>query len=191
MGKGGIVINIWNEFSIFLNTYFNTWRHAQACVDTVVISSPQKVACIKTVNEELTIDELICQFLPDVDIVLTEGYKRQDKPKIEVFRAEIGGEPLCVDDDTLLAIVSETKTQVDTPHFHPQDVSKLADFIIEQCSDEIYQRQIQLYINGRAIPLTKRFTLDILNNTILGMISALSGTENAKKIRIFIDDAGN
>lgn len=164
----------------------DTWRHAQAGVDTVVISSPQKVACIKKVDEELTIDELVCQFLPDVDIVLTEGYKRQDKPKIEVFRSELSGEPLCVDDDTLLAIVSDAKTQIDAPHFHPRDVDRLADFIMEQFSDEIYQQKIQLYVNGREIPLTKRFTRDILSNTILGMISALSGTEDAQKIRIFV-----
>jgi len=40
----------------------DTWRHAQAGVDTVVISSPQKAACIKKVDVELTLDELICQF---------------------------------------------------------------------------------------------------------------------------------
>lgn len=165
----------------------DTWRHAQAGVDTVVISSPQKAAGIKKVAEELTIDELVCQFLSDVDIVLTEGYKRQDKPKIEVFRAEIGGEPLCVDDDTLLAIVSDVKTPIDAPHFHPQDVAKLADFISEKLNDESYQGKIQLYVNGSEIPLTKRFTRDILKKTILGMISALSHTEDAKKIRIFID----
>jgi len=137
----------------------DTWRHAQAGVDTVVISSPQKAACIKKVDEELTIDELVCQFLSDVDIVLTEGYKRQDKPKIEVFRPETGGEPLCVDDDALLAIVSDAKTQIDSPHFHPHDVCKLADFIIEQFGDESYQRKICISFDFTSALKSKQTTV--------------------------------
>ena len=166
----------------------DTWRHAQAGVDTVVISSPQKVACIKKVDAELTLDELVCQFFPDMDIVLTEGYKRQDKPKIEVYRVELGEEPLCIDDDTLIAIVSDTKTSLDVPHFSPQDTKNLAEFIIKRFSRIRYQKAVQLFVNGKQIPLSKRFTQDVVRNTVSGMIKTLKGAEGAKQIRIFIED---
>lgn len=165
----------------------DTWRHAQAGVDTVVISSPQKAACIKKVDVELTLDELVCQFLADMDVVLTEGYKRQDKPKIEIYRAELGEEPLCADDKTLIAVVSDTKTQLDVPHFGTQDVEQLADFIIKRFRSIGRKDAVQLFVNGRQIPLSKRFTQGIFKKTISGMVDSLKGTEGAKQIRIFID----
>ena len=67
----------------------DTWRHAQAGSDCVVISSAEKLAMIQKVEGELTLDDIVAR-LPPVDIVLTEGYKRQDKPKIEVSRREMG-----------------------------------------------------------------------------------------------------
>ena len=165
----------------------DTWRHAQAGVDTVVISSPQKAACIKQVDIELTLDELVCQFLADMDVVLTEGYKRQDKPKIEIYRAELGEEPLCADDKTLIAVVSDTQTQLDVPHFGIQDAGQLADFIIKRFRSIGRKDAVQLFVNGRQIPLSKRFTQGIFKKTISGMVDSLKGTEGAKQIRIFID----
>jgi len=166
----------------------DTWRHAQAGVDIVVISSPQKAACIKKVDIELTLDELVCQFLTDMDVVLTEGYKRQDKPKIEIYRAELGEEPLCADDKTLIAIVSDTQTQLNVPHFSTQDIEQLADFIIKRFRNIGDKDAVQLFVNGKQIPLSKRFTQTILHKTISGMIDSLKGTESAKQIRIFIDE---
>lgn len=63
----------------------DTWRHAQAGSDQMVISSPQRVASIRRVERELTLAEL-AEAMPDVDIILTEGYRRGDAPKIEVSR---------------------------------------------------------------------------------------------------------
>jgi molybdopterin-guanine dinucleotide biosynthesis protein B len=166
----------------------DTWRHAQAGVDTVVISSPQKAACIKKVDIELTLDELVCQFLTDMDIVLTEGYKRQDKPKIEIYRAELGEEPLCTDDKTLIAIVSDTQTQLNVPHFGTQGIEQLADFIIKRFRSIGSKDAVQLFVNGKQILLSKRFTQTILHKTISGMVDSLKGTEGAKQIRIFIDE---
>ena len=166
----------------------DTWRHAQAGVDTVVISSPQKAACIKKVDVELTLDELVCQFFSDMDLVLTEGYKRQDKPKIEIYRAELGEEPLCTDDNTLIAVVSDTQTQLDIRHFGTQDIEQLADFIIKRFRSIGRKDAVQLFVNGRQIPLSKRFTQGIFQKTISAMVESLKGTEGSKQIKIFIDD---
>ena len=166
----------------------DTWRHAQAGVDTVVISSPQKAACIEKVNVELTLDELVCQFLTDMDVVLTEGYKKQNKPKIEVYRAELEEEPLCADDETLIAIVSDTETQLEVPHFGAQDVEQLADFIVKRFRGIERKDVVQLFVNGKQIPMSKRFTQGIFHKTISAMVDSLKGTEGAKQIRIFIDE---
>jgi molybdopterin-guanine dinucleotide biosynthesis protein B len=65
----------------------DTWRLRQVGAGRVVISSPQRFALIGQVEQELTLDELTGRYLGDVDLVISEGYKRGDKPKIEVCRA--------------------------------------------------------------------------------------------------------
>ncbi len=50
----------------------DTWRHAQAGSDHVVIASPTRIAHIRRLNRELTLPEIIAT-IQDVDIILTEG----------------------------------------------------------------------------------------------------------------------
>jgi len=38
--------------------------------------------------------ETIVKEMKDVDIIFTEGFKRENKPQIEVYRMESGKEPL-------------------------------------------------------------------------------------------------
>ncbi|MGB9791025.1 MAG: molybdopterin-guanine dinucleotide biosynthesis protein B [Thermacetogeniaceae bacterium] len=117
----------------------DTWRMAQAGADVVVISSPEKFAMIAKVDEEKSLDEIVAM-LPDVDVVLTEGYKRGDKPKIEVHRSEVHKERLCSADE-LLAIVSDVEW--DDLHGVPQ--YRLDD--IEGIVAEI-KRYIESYSEG-------------------------------------------
>jgi molybdopterin-guanine dinucleotide biosynthesis protein B len=105
----------------------DTWRHARAGSDHVVIAAPDKVAAIRRVDREPTLDEIVAA-INDVDIILTEGYKRADKPKIEVVRAARSREPICAPDE-LLAIVSDVTVPFDVPRFELDDVKGLADLI--------------------------------------------------------------
>ena len=52
----------------------DTWRHAQAGSDHVIIAAPDKVASIRTLEHELTVDE-IAAMMDNVDIILTDGFK--------------------------------------------------------------------------------------------------------------------
>ena len=106
----------------------DTWRHARAGSDVVVIAAPDKVATIQRVAREPTLDELIAQ-LPNVDIILTEGYKRSNKPKIEVVRAARSTEPIC-EPDELLAIATDTVISMDVPQFGLNDVDGLVGVVV-------------------------------------------------------------
>ncbi|MEK7353838.1 MAG: molybdopterin-guanine dinucleotide biosynthesis protein B, partial [Chloroflexota bacterium] len=70
----------------------DTWRMAEAGSDVVVISSPNKMAMIKRTDHELSLDELEARIMGGVDIILTEGYKHGDKPKIEISRKAVGNQ---------------------------------------------------------------------------------------------------
>ncbi|MFO7601628.1 MAG: molybdopterin-guanine dinucleotide biosynthesis protein B [Candidatus Desulfacyla sp.] len=107
----------------------DSWRHKQAGAVTTIISSPHQIGVVMDVDHDHDPNELK-RFLQDVDIVFTEGYKRGDKPKVEIFRAGLRDEPLCKDDDHLIALVTDTEVELGVPRFSLDDVKGLADFLI-------------------------------------------------------------
>lgn len=105
----------------------DTWRHGQAGADIVAISSPGKVAVIEKRETELTLDEMIAR-ISNVDIILTEGYKRENKPKIEVFRSVVHQEMLCQPEE-LIAIASDVSWDMGVPCYHIDDAPGVASEI--------------------------------------------------------------
>jgi molybdopterin-guanine dinucleotide biosynthesis protein B len=105
----------------------DTWRHAQAGSDHVVIASPARIAHIQRVERELTLPE-IAATISDADIILTEGYKRGPAKKIEVSRAEKGNELLCTRQE-LIAIAADQRFDMDVPQFELDDAAGLVDLI--------------------------------------------------------------
>ncbi len=108
----------------------DSWRLAQAGSDSVVIASPCKLALIKRLEGEMSLSE-IALLLTDIDIILTEGYKRGDAPKIEVSRRARGGELLCKPDE-LVAIVSDQPFDLGVRQFGLDDAAGIADLLLEQ-----------------------------------------------------------
>lgn len=105
----------------------DTWRHAQAGSDHVIIAAPDKVASIRRVEQEPTLDELAAT-IRDVDIILTEGYKRSDKPKIEVVRAARSSEPICTPQE-LVALATDVPIALEVPQFELNDAEGLAGLL--------------------------------------------------------------
>jgi molybdopterin-guanine dinucleotide biosynthesis protein B len=105
----------------------DTAKHAEAGADIVCISSVNKLAYIEARQAEIPLDEVIHR-IQDVDVIFTEGYKRENKPKVEVFRSAAGQPPLGLSPD-LLATISDTPLYPDVRHFCPEQISLLADFL--------------------------------------------------------------
>jgi molybdopterin-guanine dinucleotide biosynthesis protein B len=164
----------------------DSWRHKQAGAHTVVISSPDKVALIRDVEKDLTLDEIRDKLIQDVDLILSEGYKKDVQPKIEIFRKEKHKELLCAKEDHLVAIASNKKFDVGVPCFGLEDMKGLADFVEKEFLRSKRSEEISLNINGRPIPLSP-FVRDFLTKTIRGMVSALKGCEKSKRIEIYIE----
>jgi len=107
----------------------DSWRHKAAGASTVAISSPKKVAVVRDVTTEETLEDLIDRYFLDMDLVLAEGYKKQPWPKIEVFRSGVHKTPLCTNDATLVAFVSDTPLRPDVPCFALEDIDGIADLV--------------------------------------------------------------
>jgi molybdopterin-guanine dinucleotide biosynthesis protein B len=107
----------------------DSWRHKDAGADTVIVASPGKIAMVKN-DDQGTLDGLQ-EFFEDLDLVITEGYKKENKPKIEVVRAARHEEVLLKADRHLVAVVSDIDLKLKVPVFGLEDIDKLADFIEE------------------------------------------------------------
>lgn len=109
----------------------DTWRHKQAGAEGVVIACPWKLSVIKDLEAELSLDDIVSTQLADMDIVLTEGYKRAGKPQVEVFRSSVHQEPLhsMEDTGTLIALMTDTPCDWGIPEFHIDDIISLADLV--------------------------------------------------------------
>jgi molybdopterin-guanine dinucleotide biosynthesis protein B/molybdopterin-guanine dinucleotide biosynthesis protein len=110
-------------------------RLTQAGADTMLISSPEKLAVIKKHDASPPIEELIAAYFSDVDVVLTEGFKKSGIPKIEVHRRERSATLLCrgeEHDPSLLAVASDEPLQLDVPVLDLNNPAQVADFVEER-----------------------------------------------------------
>jgi molybdopterin-guanine dinucleotide biosynthesis protein B len=164
----------------------DSWRHKQAGAHTVIISSPQKIALIRDVEKDSTLDEIRRRWVQDVDLLLSEGYKKDVQPKIEVFRKEKHKKLLCTKKDHLIAIVSNRKFNVGVPCFHLEDMKGLSNFIEKEFLKSKKEKEVSLKVDGKPIPMTP-FVREFLTKTIKGMLSALRGCEKSKRIEIYIE----
>lgn len=106
----------------------DSWRLARAGAVAVAISSPVRLAVIRKVEERVSVEE-IARLLGEVDLVLTEGFKQERWPKIEVIRKAQGLEPLCRRGDHLVAVVSDREWDLGVPRFGLEEIESLAAFI--------------------------------------------------------------
>jgi molybdopterin-guanine dinucleotide biosynthesis protein B len=83
----------------------DSWRHTQAGAVATVVSNPSQFALVRRVERERTLAELV-ELMPDVDVVLAEGFRAQATACVEVLRAACSIEPVC-DADELSAIVTD------------------------------------------------------------------------------------
>jgi molybdopterin-guanine dinucleotide biosynthesis protein B len=164
----------------------DSWRHKQAGAHTVVISSPKKVALIRDVEKDLTLEEIREKLVQDVDLILSEGYKKDVQPKIEIFRKEKHKELLCTKEDNLVAIVSNKKFRVGVSCFFLDDVKGLADFVEKRFLQSEREGEVSLKVGGRKIPMTP-FVKSFVTRTVKGMLTSLKGCENAQEIEIRIE----
>ncbi len=106
----------------------DTWRHAQAGSDHVVIAAPDKIASIRRVDREPGLYEIVAM-MTDVDVVLTEGYLRTGQHRIEVVRAARSSEPICQPEELLALATDVNLSGYDLPQFDLEDAAGLADLI--------------------------------------------------------------
>ena len=106
-------------------------RHRKAGAHQVILSSSARWAIMTELRgaPETPLSELLTHLAP-VDLVIVEGYKRDDHPKVEAWRAETGQPLIALDDPTVRAIASNDRPATEKPVIGQDDIPEIADFIL-------------------------------------------------------------
>ena len=115
----------------------DSWRHRQAGASEVVIASDRRLAKMREYDAVAvpTVHDLIAELSP-CDWVLVEGFKRAEINKIEVWRASTGQPVIYANDLHVLAICTDSPTQLPHPTQLPvldlNDAAALAGFLLSR-----------------------------------------------------------
>ena len=87
----------------------DSFIHRESGAQEVLISSSKRFALMSNYkNTESSLRELIAKLTP-VDLVLVEGWKKENIKKIEVYRKEINKPLLALNDKNIIAIATNDK----------------------------------------------------------------------------------
>jgi len=160
----------------------DSWRHTQAGSEATMISSPDKVVLIKPVARDISLEQIAHLLGEDYDIILTEGFRQGDAPKIEVHR-KAAGPPLATV-RKLIAIATDEPLETKTRQFSLEDIKGLAD-LLEQGFIKPQRERVSLYVNNTPISLSS-FPRQIISNILLAIASSLKGVREIRSLDIFL-----
>jgi len=160
----------------------DNWRHLQAGSEVTAISSPYKIVIVKPVEQDSALDDVAHLFGDDYDIILAEGFKQDNAPKIEVHRKD-NSSPL-EGIKKLIAIVTDEPLETKTRQFSLEDINGLVD-LLENGFIKPQAERISLYVNNNPVTLTV-FPKQIITNVLLAMVSSLKGIGEIESLQVFL-----
>lgn len=162
----------------------DSWRLAQTDAVAVLVSGSGGAAFSCRLPDDASLSHVLA-LLPmlDIDLVLVEGHRRSDYPKIEVHRAELGSD-LLVSEDDLMTVVTDSQSAFSVPSLPTDDIQSLAECINERFPrPQVDRDAIRLTIDGKEIP-TNAFASAVIAGGIRGMLAALKGVGEPGDVRI-------
>ena len=171
----------------------DSWRHFTSGAETVVISSPNKTISLSRGERPLAQIQKFLDQLGEWDLILAEGFKEEDIPKIAVGDEMTRSKTIYRYEDNreeVLNVVKEEKNlQEIVSHLEGLDCGSCGydscrdlakailsgDRTIDDCR-KIPERRVQLVVNGTTVQLSK-FPADLIAQTLGGLAKALKGVE--------------
>jgi molybdopterin-guanine dinucleotide biosynthesis protein B len=173
----------------------DTWRHWMAGSKLVVMASDIETSYM--IKEAMDLDDIIKRMkeLSPADLILVEGFKSKDIPKIAVGDIEETGNTIFRYEDNLDEIIDfiDRNLQVENilrklPGLDCRKCGMLcAEFAVRILEGQkgyqecVYFSNVDLSIsvNEKKLPMGQ-FAKDIISKTIKGMVSSLKGVDESK-----------
>ena len=99
----------------------------RAGAEAVAVQGPTQLAIFGAPREGGA--RALVRLLPDVDLVLVEGWKSERLPRIEVHRRSVDRTFLCAAGDGFIAVVTDEPPPGKLPAFSAEEVEALAAFL--------------------------------------------------------------
>jgi molybdopterin-guanine dinucleotide biosynthesis adapter protein len=165
----------------------DTYKFGQAGADGVVLVGSGQIGFLGKMDETdaLILNRIEQSFFSDRDIILTEGFKKGDKPKIAVLTEGQEEQLLKEIEGNIVATVGEVQVRSDLPHFKPEDFEGLVQMVIDRFLKNRNKPTIRVILDGKNMPLNN-FVQDIARSGIVGMLSPLKGFKEFQDIEIKI-----
>jgi molybdopterin-guanine dinucleotide biosynthesis protein B len=109
----------------------DTWRYRQAGGRLVALAGPGLLQITRSCPEDPPLPAVLAELAPAADLILVEGYKTSDLPKLGLVPPEAAPASL-PDYPRLVAWVSAGARPTSLPVFHPHQVAELGRFIQDQ-----------------------------------------------------------
>lgn len=108
----------------------DSFRHRQAGAKEVIVASSKRWVLMHENNEEeqIRLKDLM-KNLSKVDLVLVEGFKQERHSKIEVVRQSTDQRLIAENDQTIIALATDTNINIDKTQLNLNDTVGIADFI--------------------------------------------------------------
>ena len=103
----------------------DTYKYYHLGADSIALTSQDEIAVIKRVTDPPGTSEFIAKYLNDVNIVLIEGYRGGDYPRIKIVDSKETKIDSNDPDNELILI----RGDLETKHFSTEDTNKALDFI--------------------------------------------------------------
>jgi molybdopterin-guanine dinucleotide biosynthesis protein B len=114
----------------------DSFQHREAGAEEVIVASARRWAHIRELSQssEPPLAELLTH-LDELDIVLIEGYKHGNHPKLELRRAGVVAPELTGDGGNVVAIVCDAAIpDASVPVLPRNDIDAIADFILRHAA---------------------------------------------------------
>jgi molybdopterin-guanine dinucleotide biosynthesis protein MobB len=116
----------------------DSYELRKAGADQVLVASARRRALIREMatEAELQLEELINELdLEDVDLVLVEGFRHADFPRIELHRPSMNRDLIFVDDAGVIAVASDEEVATgDLPRLDINRTEDVMQFILKWMS---------------------------------------------------------
>ncbi|MET0515527.1 MAG: molybdopterin-guanine dinucleotide biosynthesis protein B [Nitrospiraceae bacterium] len=107
----------------------DSWRHKLAGASSVIVMSKSSLAMFADVSDQMKVEEVRDRYLDSTyDLIIAEGWRGEDYPKIVVVRDHVSEVP--VSTDGLLGVVTNKPVETQVPLFDPDDVPAIAALIM-------------------------------------------------------------
>jgi molybdopterin-guanine dinucleotide biosynthesis protein B len=153
-------------------------RHLKAGSELTAVVTPDRIVLITPTEQSATIDQARRFIDSNFDIILCEGYKHADAPKIEVHIQN--KRPLLEGINNLVAIVTNEPLDSRVRQFSFTDITAIADFLE---NDYIQAESLELYVNGVSIPLSL-FPRQVIGEAVTAMAFCLKGVTSIRHLEI-------